>query len=360
VKAKGRYLFLARHASRQVAPGVAESDHKMVRWKEGVKTDEDPFKVKGYPRTVALAGQLCNELEGEDLVISSILHSRHTVAVQTAEVFEEVLRARGRLTGDLIPCAGLTPGSERSSEGFKLKTEGIKSGEGWLVIGHQPQLAQLAGEVKKLKLPGRVLPLDNSEVACIRVDPRPRLRWLLTAKPDTLLMELKAKIASKFEVAKFFLGALVVGTGLTLNTDIWQSTDPGARLLAGLGVFAALVSLTLTVATLLSYDRLLMPTTFWQWVKQKFGLMGKKKLAPHWSVERPPSQAHVVLFYEMVHVWNVFFVPALALALSALGLLSAAIAYQGLVDLNHRWPLLLILIGLLIVALGVPFLRALH
>jgi hypothetical protein len=179
--------------------------------------------------------------------------------------------------------------------------------------------------------------LGNSEIACIQLGANPRLLWLLTEKPNDLLIELKAKIASKYDVAKFFLGALVVGTGLTLSEAIWKLPDAIDKLIAGAGAFAALVSLGFTAATLFSYDRLLMPQDFWlgdgkalesHWWSLVRRLRGThiEGKPPRWTVSRPPSQAHLILFYEMVHTWTHFFIPAIVSAFTALGLLVVAMA----------------------------------
>jgi hypothetical protein len=254
-----------------------------------------------------------------------------------------------------------------------------------MVIGHQPQLTRIAKALLdksrlernplkkfgwKLKrrvgfqysLPGGVLPIGNSEIACIELGKNPRLLWLLTEKSPELLTELKAKIASKYEVAKFFLGALVVGTGITLSDAVWNLSNRNAKLVAGIGAFAALVSLGLTAATLFSYDRLLMPQDFWQgaekprwlvpWLSSFRGIgaivgwlrslgfirqfvrwLRRVRGADRpsaWTVSRPPSQAHVILFYEMVHIWTHLFRPAIVSAFVAVGLVVAARAHNSL------------------------------
>lgn len=49
-----------------------------------------------------------------------------------------------------------------------------------------------------------------------------------------------------------------------------------------------------------------------------------------WSVLRPPSQAQVVLFYEMVHVWKTFFIPSLICAFAAIAIFLVALVYNSL------------------------------
>ena len=40
--------------------------------------------------------------------------------------------------------------------------------------------------------------------------------------------DLKDKIKSKYDVAKFFLGAFVVNTGLILNAGVWRTIGPSS------------------------------------------------------------------------------------------------------------------------------------
>src|SRR5215213_9810950 len=147
----------------------------------------------------------------------------------------------------------------------------VATRQAYVVVGHQPQLTQVARRLLKGRyLPSDSLPLGNSEAACIELGYKPRLQWLLTVTPEeTLVTDLKDKIKSKYDVAKFLLGAFVVNTGLILNAGLWgpdgllHSTLLVDKLFAGFAAIAALVSLALTAATLFSYDRLMMPESFW-------------------------------------------------------------------------------------------------
>jgi len=340
--------------------------------------------------------------------VDEIFYSKHKIARQTAMEIEFVLHKRELLAAGAkcVGSPGLTPkghdgsnarliglvrrffkkgrltrrsarkrseGKEKKNKKSSLsdKEEAMQANEeetdlATIVISHQPQLTYLARYLLdkslwernlvwkglyKLRnlfpnnsLPANVLPLGNSEIACIEMDPRPRLLWLLTEKSSALLVELKTKIASKYDVAKFFLGALVVGTGLTLSDPIWKLPHTIDKVLAGCGAFAALISLGLTAATLFSYDRLLMPQEFWSEADTNSrisplrylghlirGSAGRKP--PRWNVSRPPSQAHTILFYEMVHTWTHLFIPAIVFAFVALGFLIVAMAHHSLSEL---------------------------
>ncbi|MDX6304507.1 MAG: hypothetical protein QOI77_1476 [Blastocatellia bacterium] len=415
----GRYVLLIRHAARARKWRQSEAAHPV----KGLRPIEDwanyeaefPFTdfKPGLSRTCGLTGQLCDELEAKKFEVSEILCSTHTVATQTADIVAKVLKLRKRYAGSRefpgVPV--LTPGKTKQECEHKLIEELIDFGDrknrkqdserylkfardnagtanlAIILIGHQPQLTIIARALLdpslrtkglprffyKLRnifpnnsLPANVLPLGNSEIACIQLGPHPRLLWLLTEKSNELLVELKAKIASKYDVAKFFLGALVVGTGLTLSETIWKLSDPMDKLLAGCGAFAALVSLGLTAATLFSYDRLLMPAEFWSeegngpkplLIVRWLAYLGSRVRGkpPRWTVSRPPSQAHMNLFYEMVHTWTHFFIPAIVSAFTALGLMVVAMAdnstteVSGILHIQAEWRLL-ILLGLALLA----------
>jgi hypothetical protein len=411
-----RYVLLVRHAAREKEWRKSEEEHGMTGWPPNKDwlTNEDKFALSGLSRTCGLTGHLCDELKEKEFQVSDIRCSEHEVAKQTAYVIASILSHRGLYGGpiEFVGDPDLTPGKETkgSEDGLivelinfgntknskQIKEKNLKSGPDHLdktenlamiLIGHQPQLTGIARRLldKSLQtsgltrllyklrnifpnhsLPANVLPLGNSEIACIELGKNPRLLWLLTEKSNALLRELKAKIASKYDVAKFFLGALVVGTGLTLGEAIWKLSDPMDKLLAGCGAFAALVSLGLTAATLFSYDRLLMPAEFWSeessgpkpllvWRGLVYLARRVRGKPTRWTVSRPPSQAHMNLFYEMVHTWTHFFIPAIVSAFTALGFMVVAMAdnstteVSGILHIQADWRLI-ILLGLALLA----------
>jgi hypothetical protein len=137
----------------------------------------------------------------------------------------------------------------------------------------------------------------------------------------------------------------VVNTGLILNAGVWGRIGPSGnstwidKALIIAAVVAALMSLMFTAATLFSYDALLMPSTFWSDRSDPAKELPRGLRKPRkWSINRPPSQAHVVLFYEMVHVWKVFFIPAIVAAFVAVGLLVVALARRGVGALARDLP----------------------
>jgi hypothetical protein len=186
---------------------------------------------------------------------------------------------------------------------------------------------------------------------------------MLTEKPDDLLKDLKDKIKSKYDVAKFFLGAFVVNTGFLFSSAVWSVTDPIALILVLAGFVLALTALALTAATLMSYDALQMPPEFWSDQPAGPRIKSRAPQPKKWSVLRPPSQAHVVLFYEMVHAWNSFFIPALVCAFASTGSLVVAMAYSHFTPVRQPGPadlaaMIVVTAGALLVPLVIHYRRS--
>jgi phosphohistidine phosphatase SixA len=351
------FVILVRHASRESFWDKSENEHPMANWTRRTTATipgKSDFETKGFPLTYAVAGRLCDELENRNAFIVALVHSKHEVAQQTADVYRRVFNNRKRFKDQVkVDCCGdLTPEAPITADKVIGQTERIvrqlkavntdqanseSTREAYVLVGHQPQLTQIArGLLNNRSLPGDALPIGSSEAACIELGRKPRLLWVLTEKPAELLAELKDKIKSKYDVAKFFLGAFIVNTGLILNAGIWGQPElweaaPIAKFFAYAAIIVAIVSLIFTAFTLFSYDALMMPPSFWSepsadrkgsWWRKLLGSDGKP---PKWSVSRPPSQAHVILFYEMMHVWSAFFIPAVSCALVAIGSLVLAL-----------------------------------
>ena len=319
-----KYVFLVRHASRNFDSDPDEKNQSMIAWNPTIASAPRCFCEKGLPLTRAMANRLVDELHG--IEVREILHSPHVVSQQTAEVFRHEIEKRTKESPSISPQDMLDPGNPSVSNVVShLKEVQYESTSGHpavMVVGHQPDLTRIARGLAKKFLwrsgpPFDSLPLGASEVACLELPTSgpARLRWLLTEKPRVLMADLREKIRSKYDVAKFFLGAFVVNTGFILSSELWDLESVVARYVAYFGFVTTLIALGFTVATLLSYDSLLMPPAFWS------EPAGDKPISPlharpkPWSILRPPSQAHVVLYYEMVHVWSAFFVPALQFAL---------------------------------------------
>jgi phosphohistidine phosphatase SixA len=368
-----RFVILVRHGKRHVRWDADEAAHELVGWTPEVRANLDAvsttissasdFAQAGLNRTIAIAGRLADELGRHGVRVVRIRSGHHVVAQQTARAVAAVLRTRG-------VAAHLEPGHDEhgialwdaldpevrgagdqvreASDGWRARTPA----EAWILVGHQPQLTRIAACLTRRSLhrvlprsratPGVTLPIGGSEAACIDLNRR-QVVWMLTEKSADLMKELQDKLKSKFDVAKFFLGAFVVNTGLLLKKELFEKAPAVDMALAGLGVFCALVALGFTAATLFSYDRLLMPTEFWGEAPQDRATDRPSVSTRRWRVLRPPSQAQVVLYYEMVHAWTWFFVPAVTFAFGSIALLVLSLADRVQVDAspaaNAGWRL---------------------
>src|SRR5882762_1626705 len=111
-----QYVLLVRHAARERNWIHPEEQHQMQGW------NDDKFSLalgsqaeSGLPVTCLLAGVLCDEFRSRNIKVTRILFSTHAVARQTATVFRNILKRRGRY--DEVPesfefKAELTPNTE--------------------------------------------------------------------------------------------------------------------------------------------------------------------------------------------------------------------------------------------------------
>ena len=329
-----RYLILVRHGTREVCWDRPERDHAMLGWDSAPPPPRSQFGEEGRFATFALAGRIADQLEVDGIEVDAIVHGTHRVARQTAQIYQQVLRDRRRYDGENVPDTTLDPDCEdrpatrleRVNERVRAWRDDGRPGRlAYVLIGHQPDLSTLADHFAAL--PTGVLPVGAAESACVRLARQPhggRLLWLLTNRGSDLFADLRQKIAAKYDVAKFFLGALVLNGGLLLNANLWKLKGDAALALVALGYLFLLLSLGFAVATLFAYDQLLMPTAFWG--------AGGKGDPRRWSVARPPSQAQIVLYFEMIHVWVRLFQPAALSAIAALLLFLCALAQDRLVS----------------------------
>jgi phosphohistidine phosphatase SixA len=318
----------------------------MAGWAEPLEKAKVPYKQDGLPRTLAIANRVLDELARLSINITEVWHSPHTVALQTAEAYKHAIEMRSAPQCSLRSRIELDPDSKQASPSwivgeFAERLPRIADRSAIVIIGHQPMLTVIARKFARKflrRLPADTLPLANSEAACMAFDEKGKavLLWMLTEKSDDLLEDLKDKIKSKYDVAKFFLGAFVVNTGFLFSNTIWGAKAPTALWLIVFGFLLALIALALTAATLMSYDSLLMPAEFWSGSTPVEPRADGIQLPKRWSVHRPPSQAHVVLFYEMIHVWRFFFIPALWFALASIATFMVAMVVQRFKGLIGR------------------------
>ncbi len=117
---------------------------------------------------------------------------------------------------------------------------------------------------------------------------------------DEILVDadLRDKLKSKMDVAKFFAGFISLVAGIALR-------ESAGSVAANLGLALIVLSLGLAVATLFAYDRLLMPPRFWF---------------------EPPTDTHELNFGlrdEMISVWRCLFIPCVIAFFGGLLLLLA-------------------------------------
>ena len=157
-----------------------------------------------------------------------------------------------------------------------------------------------------------------------RGGPRWVLAWPLFHRDGMALAQLRGKIQSKMDVAKVF-GAVGVGLLAFLAQESAKGGAVAEAPLTPLALLLVGVGTLLYFATLFSYDRLLMPKTFWT--------SKRPGPTPRWVSSRPPAADRWIVYQNMVHIWRYLFTPACVFI--GLGLVVlAANAFEGRSD---RW-----------------------
>lgn len=337
-----RYIILMRHGHRDFGSSAEEADQPIAQWNESLADVQPDFGVAGLPFTLANAKRLRQEL-GHTIRIFKIFRSTHRVSEQTAMALNWVFGDKSNSSQNNIKTlAELTPDNTPENADLAelmkaIEPSKIDTGSAIVLIGHQPMLTSLATKLLGRRLPGNTLPIGNSEFACIEIDEynRRTLIWMITKKSDQLLIDLRDKIKSKYDVAKFFLGAFVVNSGVVLSSQVWSLSGEIGRWALICGLIMMLVALALAAATLLSYDRLLMPTNFWStqpqarmaWTECRFiqRLRFKRR-----SLKMPPTEAQIILFHEMMRAWKNFFIPCLLSAFIAIACFVIGLMFNNL------------------------------
>jgi hypothetical protein len=217
----------------------------------------------------------------------------------------------------------------------------LHPGQAVLVVANSPQIDWIVE-----RLLGRPIAVGRGEVMGLAGSTRPQrrsqrpprwrweLQWTVGPSEETTIEDLRSKIRSKMDTAKFlgtFITALVSFV-LGKRLDALQgAADPTKAIpippvqdrlwlvTVGLLLAAAL----LCFAGLFFYDGLLMPDRYWT-----SRARGHSSRRVRGVVERPPSSAAWVLQQNMVRVWNRLVVPAIG----ALGLALVTFALLVLVN----------------------------
>lgn len=309
-----QYIILVRHGSREKVYAKPRRVHKLEN------TDNKPRAPHGHriadrskpgrPASLSLAGWLAEALALRGIEVWHVLHSHHQHAKETAEAYLEALRPQELCRYNLL----CKPDQRLDVETFwndleahsRLKEQIIATpnGRALMICGHQPQLTWIAGAFLERPVP---LPLRQSEAACLKIVPRPQLLWAISDYHQKTIDELKEKIKSKMNVAVFFAGFISLLLGVILGQIGWPMTrqDWPWVLFDYFGTASVLLAVALCVATTFAYDRLMMPTIFWAGEPRRID-----EDPPTWTVQRPPSQTHWILYFSMVRIWKRLFIPA--------------------------------------------------
>lgn len=322
-----KYILLMRHGEHEAA---GPSDRPIRRL-----TD------RGKKETAEVAehlGSVIKELgksEQDRISIGAVWCATTEEAQKTEKVVQKTLNGqvvceaedRPDLNPDEFGAYENTGASIKISRELKKRAIGLADDyNAILVVGHQPLLGWLAGEliVRRMKSLIRkglstifpsagAIPIARSELICIAFGGKTnkklthgRLRWVLSPYDPEAIDEIKEKIRSKMDIAKvlsvFITTALTILLGLLVDQEkvdyignhLWS-------IYVSAGLFFAAVALYL--ATLYAYDRMLMPIRFWGQTPPPENIRNR----PKWLVWRPPSSPLWVLYQNMMRVWRYLF-----------------------------------------------------
>jgi hypothetical protein len=274
------------------------------------------------------------------------------VATETAAVIRAGLAARSVEAGKMMPlpeldgvhAAPFSPNAlaERAAaRDFVLtRLRDMRGGaaNAVLVVGHQPAIGIVCEDLARTRWRQTIgaIPLAHGAVACITARWRGatltdvRLRWVITPSDPTTLEHLRAKVASKMQVAGLLAG--LVGTALFfVLQDLLSNLGP-LDLTKGLqygAAFALFLAAALNLAAVYAYDVLMMPSRYWAEPRRlvaRTQAPGRRvRLPPQWLVWRPPSPDQLVIYQNMMRVWSRLFVPATACIFVGVALMALAL-----------------------------------
>lgn len=150
------------------------------------------------------------------------------------------------------------------------------------------------------------------------------IAWAISDDDAQAAQAVREKIARKMDTAKTFGGVLTLALTVILGVlfDSQQFNDLDARKWAvQVGAALYLVAAVLYLATMYSYDTLLMPQRFWGETAAGRRVRQKRR---RWLVERPPSSSAWVLYQNMMRIWRNLFTVASGLVIVATALLAYA------------------------------------
>jgi hypothetical protein len=236
-----------------------------------------------------------------------------------------------------------------AAQDLACKADGVEDGL-VLVVANSPQVDWVAEELlAKPVAIARGEVIGISQPYCRRPWPtrtRRDLLWTIGPSEESQIKDLRDKIRSKMDTAKFlgaFITALVTFV-LGKRFDIiggtgWQAGLPQVQAILWLITIAGLgLAALLCFAAVVCYDSLLMPVRFWESSARPSLLRPRRPSVARWLPSRPPSSAARVLQQNMVRVWNRLVVPAMAILAFALAVFAilAVMKPTGYADL--AWP----------------------
>ena len=323
------HVLLFRHGRTTDTPNLRERDRGLSA--QGTKAVEQVAR--------RLAEHL--SLHKHELEVVAIIHGEYRQVRETADLLRQAMQIEDVWPAEVQSSRALNPDmfwKKRSApEDVAGLTRGPRSlphvGRGLLLIGHEPQLGIIAGELLRWGRSGQHV-TPSAAVSCIQLGAapwrRPRVLWVIEPTDDKTAEQLRQKIASKMDVAKVFGGVVILAVGILLN--LLADPNKVAALNHPLAVYfataALAIALVLYVTTLYAYDSLLMPTRFWTTAVAR-----RRRRSS--VVERPPSSANLVLQQNMVHIWNRQFTVANVLVIAGFGLLA-----WGVLKMSLWWILI--------------------
>jgi hypothetical protein len=155
----------------------------------------------------------------------------------------------------------------------------------------------------------------------------------MSEAPDAVMAELREKLKSKIDVAKFFTGFITLLIGFLLNGGKLTSA------FSKLGIVFLISSLGFCVAAVFTYDHLLTPREYWTALSEE---------------EKEEVSFNKRLLEDMVRSWWRLFVPAVICF--GIGFLLVIVHELGLLQMRANLDVAadLLLVGLLVAAVGLP------
>jgi phosphohistidine phosphatase SixA len=338
-----KYVFLMRHAAYENAPSSNRQSIRLT--KEGRKD------TKETSATFASVIEKYKDDKEQGISLAAVWYADTNEVKKTSQIVLQNLNSVVRCTPEIIPEMSPKIFKSFKDTGVQIKLAeeirefiwAMKQQNSILLIGHQPLLGWIAGELTSKFHPGPFRNLISKILPFLGPKGIPISRSEILTNS---IEEIKGKIKSKMEIAKLLSAFITTALGFLLGSLIDQQKVNylGSYIwafYASTGLFFG--SIILYLATMYAYDRLLMPTRFWG---EKPPPKNPAK-RPTWLVWRPPSSALWILYQNMMRVWRYLFTGATCSVL--LGLMFLAYAVFKPCGLSETvWFVGVVIFGLII------------